>query len=180
MRAAHGRQYPGLSARLTAISLAAWLMLAACGASLAQTAECSLVEDPHNAPEKILRCGDELSVRIARGTRYKLITREGQPLPSGAELDSGALMIEGEKPFQILTPHAIAAVRGTKWAVEVKAKQSSTLVISGAVEVKRRDGKQTVTLKDGEGVDVARGGGPLEVKRWKKKRVRALLARFGQ
>jgi len=180
MRAAHGRQYPGLSARLTAISLAAWLMLAVCGASLAQTAECSLVEDPHNAPEKILRCGDELSVRIARGTRYKLITREGQPLPSGAELDSGALMIEGDKPFQILTPHAIAAVRGTKWAVEVKAKQSSTLVISGAVEVKRRDGKQTVTLKDGEGVDVARGGGPLEVKRWKKKRVRALLARFGQ
>jgi len=180
MRAAHGRQYPGLSARLTAISLAAWLMLAACGAYLAQTAECSLVEDPHNAPEKILRCGDELSVRIARGTRYKLITREGQPLPSGAELDSDALMIEREKPFQILTPHAIAAVRGTKWAVEVKAKQSSTLVISGAVEVKRRDGKRTVTLKDGEGVDVARGGGPLEVKRWKKKRVRALLARFGQ
>jgi len=180
MRAAHGRHYPGISARLTAIPLAAWLMLAAPGASLAQPSGCSLVEDPHNAPEKILRCGDELSVRIARGTRYKLITREGQPLPSGAELDSGALMIEGEKPFQILTPHAIAAVRGTKWAVEVKAKQSSTLVISGAVEVKRRDGKRTVTLKDGEGVDVARGGGPLEVKRWKKKRVRALLARFGQ
>jgi hypothetical protein len=180
MRATHGRQYRGMSVRLTAIPIAALLVLAASGASLAQTAECSLVEDPHNAPEKILRCGDELSVRIARGTRYKLIAREGQPLPSGAELDSGALMIEGEKPFQILTPHAIAAVRGTKWAVEVKAKQSSTLVISGVVEVKRRDGKQTVALKDGEGVDVARGGGPLEVKRWKKKRVRALLARFGQ
>jgi ferric-dicitrate binding protein FerR (iron transport regulator) len=180
MRTADGQQYRGASVRLTATAIAALLVLAACGASLAQTAECSLVEGPHNAPEKILRCGDELSVRIARGTRYKLITREGQPLPSGAELDSGALMIEGEKPFQILTPHAIAAVRGTKWAVEVKAKQTSTLVISGVVDVKRRDGKQTVALKDGEGVDVARGGGPLEVKRWKKKRVRALLARFGQ
>jgi hypothetical protein len=180
MRAARGVRYRGISVRLATMPIAALLGFAVSGGSFAQPSGCSLIDDPHNASEKILRCGEKLTVRTAPGTRYKLTTPEGQSLPTGAELDSGALMIEGEKPFQILTPHAIAAVRGTKWAVEVKGKQSSTLVISGAVEVKRRDGKQTVTLEDGEGVDVARGGGPLEVKRWKKKRVRALLARFGQ
>jgi hypothetical protein len=180
MWAAQGRQFRRVSLRLTAMPVAALLVLATPSVSLAQPAGCSLVDDPHNTSEKILRCGDELTVRTARGTRYKLITPAGKSLPTGAELDSGAVMIEGEKPFQILTPHAIAAVRGTKWAVEVNAKQTSALVVSGAVEVKRRDGKQTVKLEDGEGVDVTRGGGPLEVKRWKKKRVRALLARFGR
>ena len=66
------------------------------------------------------------------------------------------------------------------WAVEVKTKQTSVLTISGVIEVKRRAGKQTVSLEAGEGVDVSRGGGALEVKRWKKKRVKALLARFGE
>jgi ferric-dicitrate binding protein FerR (iron transport regulator) len=57
-------------------------------------------------------------------------------------------------------------VRGTKWAVEVKAKQTSVLTISGVIDVKRREGKGAVSLKAGEGVDVSGG--------------RALLARFGQ
>jgi len=165
--------------RHAACAVAAALVVAASSASIAQQSGCSLVDDPHNLSEKVLRCGDDLTVRTARGTRYKLI-QEGQSLPPGAELDSGALMIDGRKPFQILTPHAIAAVRGTKWAVEVKTKQTSVLTISGVIEVKRRAGKQTVSLEPGEGVDVSRGGGALEVKRWKKKRVKALLARFGE
>jgi hypothetical protein len=179
MRAAISRQRGQIVVRHAAAAVAVFLLLATSGASFAQPAGCSLVEDPHNASEKILRCGDDLTVRVARGTSYKLI-QEGQSLPTGAELDSGALMIEGRKPFQILTPHAIAAVRGTKWAVDVKAKQSSTFVVSGSVEVRRRAGKPTVELTAGEGVDVSGGRGPLEVKRWKKKRVKALLARFGQ
>ena len=99
-------------------------------------------------------------------------------MPSGAELDSGALLIEGTRDFQILTPHAIAAVRGTKWAVKVTPKLTSTLVISGVVEVTR--GKQTASLRAGQGTDISRGSGPIEVKRWNRKRVRALLAGFGQ
>jgi ferric-dicitrate binding protein FerR (iron transport regulator) len=165
--------------RHAACLVATVLAVAASSASIAQQSGCSLVDDPHNRSEKVLRCGDNLTVRTARGTRYKLI-QEGQSLPTGAELNSGALMIEGRKPFQILTPHAIAAVRGTKWAVEVKPIQTSVLTISGVIDVKRRAGRQTVSLEAGEGVDVARGGGVLEVKRWKKKRVKALLARFGQ
>jgi len=179
MWAADGRESFAMSLR-AAFPVAVLLIFTALGGSFAQPSGCSLVDDPHNPSEKILRCGDDLAVRPARGTRYKLTTPEGQSLPTGAELDSGALMIEGRKPFQILTPHAIAAVRGTKWAVEVKAKQSSTFVVSGSVEVRRRAGKRTVELTAGEGVDVSGGRGPLEVKRWKKKRVKALLARFGE
>jgi ferric-dicitrate binding protein FerR (iron transport regulator) len=160
-------------------AVAMFLVSAASGAAIAQPA-CSLDKDPDNPAVKILRCGHALTVRSAPGTRPELRAPEGESLPTSANLDSGALMIEGETPFQLLTPHAVAAVRGTKWAVEVKAKQTSVLTISGRVEVNRSDGKHRVALKAGEGVDVSRGGGPLEVKRWKKKRVRALLARFGQ
>jgi hypothetical protein len=174
------RQSALTSVRCTAFAMAAVLALAAAGAALAQPNGCSLVADDHNPSEKILRCGSDLTIRTARGTHYKPITKEGQTLPTGAELDSGALMIEGTRDFQILTPHAIAAVRGTKWAVEVTSKKTSTLVISGVVEVKHRGGKQTASLRAGQGADISPGSGPIEVKRWKKKRVNALLARFGQ
>jgi len=143
----------------------------------AQPAGCTLTPDERNPSEKILRCGDDLTLRSAPGTQYKLITK-GPPLPSGAELNSGALLIEGTHDFQILTPLATAAVRGTKWAVQVAPRQTSALVLSGVVEVTR--GRQKVSLRAGEGVDVSPGNGPLAVKRWKPKRVKALLARFGQ
>jgi hypothetical protein len=35
--------------------------------------------------------------------------------------------------FQLLTPQVIAAVRGTKWAMEVTPGQTSTLVLLGQV-----------------------------------------------
>jgi hypothetical protein len=167
-----------LSVRPAALAVAAVLVLAVAGAARAEPGGCSLVADDHNPSEKILRCGSDLTIRSARGTHYKLITKEGQPLPTGAELDSGALLIEGTHDFQILTPHAIAAVRGTKWAVQVTSKRTSTLVLSGVVEVSR--GKQTASLRAGQGADISPGSGPIEVKRWKKKRVNALLAGFGQ
>jgi hypothetical protein len=101
------------------------------------------------------------------------------------ELDSGALMIEfkpteGRRNFQIRTPHAIAAVRGTTWAVEVEPDRTSTLVILGFVEVMRPDAKRGVILRAGQGADVSSGTGPITVKRWPTKRVDALLARFGK
>jgi hypothetical protein len=86
----------------------------------------------------------------------------------------------GQRNFQILTPHAIAAVRGTIWAVEVTAAQSSTLAVSGAVEVTRLNGTRGVILQAGEGADVTPGSGPITVKRWGEKRVQALLARFAR
>jgi hypothetical protein len=100
------------------------------------------------------------------------------------ELDGKALLIEvapkpGGNKFQVVTPQAIAAVRGTKWAVDVAGDKTSVLVVNGRVGVGGRTGGRGVTLRPGEGVDVEVGA-PLTVKRWAPARVSALLARLGQ
>jgi hypothetical protein len=156
-----------------------------CGAAASSAQTCTLVPDDGNPSQKILRCGSTLTIRSAKGTTYHLTGQRGGQQPEGARLDSGALLIEftpseAHRNFQILTPHATAAVRGTKWATEVASGQTSTLVLSGAVEVARRDRKSSATLGPGEGADVTRASGPVVVKRWGEPRVRKLLARFGQ
>ena len=158
-----------------------------------QSDGCVLVPDGRNPSEKILRCGGNLAIRSAPNTAYRLTNPDNRRQPGGARLDSGALLIEftpneGERDFRILTPQAITAVRGTRWAVEVGRSQTSTLVISGAVEVTRRNSRrgaapgvrESAVLRAGEGVDVAAGTGPIVVKRWAQTRIDALMARFGQ
>jgi hypothetical protein len=100
------------------------------------------------------------------------------------ELNSKALLIEVQRKssgnrFQVITPQAITAVRGTKWAVDAAENKTSVLVVNGRVAVGRRKGGDHVTLASGEGVDVEEVG-PLTVKRWPPARVAALLARLGQ
>jgi ferric-dicitrate binding protein FerR (iron transport regulator) len=85
-----------------------------------------------------------------------------------------------EPRFQVATPLAIAAVRGTKWAVDVAAGKTSVFVVRGSVMVQRPAAGSGVVLGSGDGVDVEPGTGPLTVKRWPAARVSALLARFGQ
>jgi len=148
----------------------------------AQPAGCTLSPDEHNRSEKVLRCGDSLTIRSTPGAKFEL-NPEGAP--SGAKLDSGALMIEFKptdqrKDFQIMSPQSIAAVRGTRWVVDVTRKQTSTLVLEGSVEVRRPAAAKGVLLRPGDGTDVKAGKGPVTVKRWGRKRVDALLARFGQ
>jgi ferric-dicitrate binding protein FerR (iron transport regulator) len=169
------------AARLAAALITVWV----CGTTQlpAQSGGCSLVPDDRNPSERILRCGSGLSIHSASGTQYRLVGPQGRP--TGARLDSGALLIEfspgeGRRNFQILTPQAIAAVRGTRWAVEVQSNQTSTLVLTGAVSVTRRTGSERAILHAGEGADVTAERGPVVVKRWAAARVRALLARFGE
>jgi hypothetical protein len=167
---------------LTALAGVLWLDASAHG--FAQPAGCTLIADDRNPSEKILRCGDTLAIRNAPGTRYRP-TGRGQEAPTGVRLDSGAVMIEftpsaRQKNFQILTPHAIAAVRGTRWAVEVERGKTSTLVLSGAVAVTSPRAPRGALLRAGEGADVSAGTRTIEVKRWPQQRVDALLARFGQ
>jgi hypothetical protein len=157
------------------------LLLATQVSAIAQPAGCTFSPDERNPSEKILRCGESLTVRNTPNSSFGPL---GENTPHGIQLDSGALMIEfnptpAQKDFQILTPHAIAAVRGTKWVVEVGARRTSTLVLTGAVEVRRPSARRGVIVRAGQGVDVA-AKGPIVVKRWAKKRVDALLARFGQ
>jgi hypothetical protein len=146
---------------------------------------CTLVANEHDPSERILRCGDSLTVQPAHGTHYRPITKAGQPLPAAIRLDDGALLIEfhpspQQEDFQILTPLAVAAVRGTKWAMEVSLARTSTLVLAGAVGVTNRRLNQYVILREGEGVDVTPSDTTIVQKRWGDARVRALLSRFGQ
>src|SRR5262249_40373279 len=135
--------------------------------------------------EMVLRCGRDLLIRTAPFTSYRLTGQQGGGLPTGAQVESGALLIElnpgkSRRNFQIQTPHAIAAVRGTKWAVEVEVDRTSTLVVSGAVRVTRLDRSNGATLAAGQGADVSPGSGPIVVKPWGETRIRTLMARFGQ
>jgi FecR-like protein len=172
--------------------LAVSLWLSVPNLVFAQASGCTLTPDIRDPSVTILKCGDDLTIRSAADTRYHLADQQGlvgdtapKDAPKSVQLDSGALMIEfkpseGRRNFQIRTPHAIAAVRGTTWAVEVEPDKTSTLVILGFVEVMRPDAQGGALLRAGQGSDVSPGTGPVTVKRWAKKRVDALLARFGQ
>jgi hypothetical protein len=176
---------PPVSAAVAAIAIWLAMTMSASISALAQTGECALIADDRNPAEHVMRCGDDLVIRRAPGARYHPLDQQGKQPPKALELDAGAVMIEfhpsaARKNFQILTPHAIAAVRGTKWIVDVDRARTSTLVLSGAVAVARRHADQTVVLRPGQGVDVSAGTSVLAAKRWPAKRVKALLARFGE
>jgi FecR protein len=177
------------------------LSLWACagGAAMAQSGACVLSPDKRNPKDQILRCGSELTITPAPGTVYRPAAAGEDGLPPSVQLDSGALLIEFHSQrrheFQILTPQAIASVRGTKWAMEVKPGQTSALVLLGEVTVARKDAAETVVVGPGQGVDLpgTEGGGtttrslntgvkppPIGVQRWTPERVKSLLARFGQ
>ncbi len=165
---------------------AASMWLAATAPAFAQSGECRLVADDRNPSEKIMRCGDDLVVREARGTRYHSVDQQGKEQPKALRLDAGALMIEfhpgdTHKNFQILTPHAIAAVRGTKWVVDVGRARTSTLVISGEVAVGRPHAEPALIHKPGEGADISPGTGAIAAKRWPEESACGRsLARFGE
>lgn len=130
-----------------------------------------------------VHCDGGITIIAENGAHYTLHRgRSGRV--DAVELDGKALLIEvppksGGSTFRVITPQAIAAVRGTKWAVDVSGDKSSVFVVNGRVGVTRRTGGRGVTLQPGEGVDVEPGV-PLTVKRWAPPRVSALLARLGQ
>ncbi|HUH83999.1 MAG TPA: FecR family protein [Stellaceae bacterium] len=171
---------------ITLSLIAAVLVPAALPAeALAQGGGCVLVPDKHHPDDRVLRCGRDLTVRPAAGTAYHPLDRGEPGPPAAVQLDFGDLLIEfrhskGQRDFQILTPEAIASVRGTRWAVERMPGRTSVLVLRGAVAVTRAgaDAGAPVVLRRGEGVDVDAGDAPLQVKRWKRERVKALLALF--
>jgi hypothetical protein len=146
---------------------------------------CTLVPNEKTPSEKILQCGATLTIRPAQGARYQPLYKKGDPLPVGIRLNDGALLIEyhpakPQEKFQILTPLAIAAVRGTKWAMDVTKDQTSTLVLNGVVAVTNRRLNQFVVLNEGQGVDITPTDTSVVKKTWGDERVRALLSRFGE
>jgi ferric-dicitrate binding protein FerR (iron transport regulator) len=114
-------------------------------------------------------------------------------LPASVQLDSGALLIEFNPKrryeLQIRTPQAVASVRGTEWAMEVKPGETSTLVLAGEVTVAREYDSGKVVVGPSQGVDISGLGmprsvyaqsEPIAVKEWAPGRVKELLGRFAQ
>jgi hypothetical protein len=169
-------------------------LLAGVVPAAAQSGACTLVPDKRNPNDKILRCGIELTITPAPGTVYRPGPAGADGLPTSVQLDSGALLIEfnpkRRREFQILTPQAIASVRGTKWAMDVTPMQTSTLVLAGEVAVARKNETENVVVGPGQGVDIEIPPGgtrsltpyqpdPITVKQWASARVKELLDRFG-
>lgn len=129
-----------------------------------------------------LNCGAGLTIVVEPTTRYRL---EGAPgRVDRLIVDRGAALVDFDRPgsgFQILTPRAVASVRGTTWAVDVTAATTAVLTIEGAVNVTPRvAGGTGVVLHAGEGVDVGAGTTRLRAIRWGAARVQRLLARLGR
>src|SRR5260370_13323106 len=145
---------------IAALPLSIWLCTPT--SVLGQSNGCVLVPDGRNPSEKILRCGSNLTIRSAPNTAYRLINPDNRRQPGGARLDSGAPLLEftpneGQRDFRILTPQAITAVRDTRCAAEVRPSQTSTLVLSGSVEVTRRNSKRGAAPRARESAGLGAG-----------------------
>ncbi|TPQ32548.1 hypothetical protein C2U70_21525 [Bradyrhizobium guangdongense] len=150
----------------------------------AQPATLGCTSSPSSNATQILRCDNGITIVAESGARFELKDNNRDGHIDSIELSSKALLVEvpkkpGGNRFKVLTPQAIAAVRGTKWAVDASDGKTAVFVADGRVAVSRRAGGKSVTLGVGEGVDVE-GTGALVVKQWGAPRVTALMARLGQ
>lgn len=152
----------------------------------AQPAPMGCSSDHQANAAQTLRCGGSVTIVAENGAKFTLQDRDKNGSVDSVDLQSKALLVDaprqrGKSRFQVTTPQVIAAVRGTKWAVDAQETRTSVLVLQGQVAVRRSTvASQVVLLGPGEGVDVEPGTGPLTVKRWPEARVTALLARLGQ
>src|SRR3954453_14213057 len=164
-----------LGAAIACLSLAA-------GMAAAQPANIGCAPESSANGAQTLRCEGGVTIVAENGARFTLQDRDGNGRVDSVELSSKALLLEapgkqGGNRFRVVTPQAIAAVRGTRWAVDAAEGKTSVFVVHGRVSVARSGGGRRVVLGPGEGVDVE-ATGTLTVKRWPEARVAALLARL--
>lgn len=168
-----------------ALMALAFIVCADAAWAQASTGGCT-IEQIGGTSRQALRCRDGLSAIVEAGARYTVLDRNRDRGADAIRLNSGALLLEynpaarTDTPIEVIAPQAIAAVRGTKWAVDVQANRTSVFVVNGSVAVRRSSGTDEVVLNAGDGVDVEAGTGPLVVRQWPAARVAALLARFGR
>ena len=165
------------------VVLAASGLLAIGGPAAAQSLPRGCSAPPTVATQTIT-CAGGVTVIAEDGAQFTLLDRDRNGEVDSVDLRSKSLLLEVPKQrgrrFEVVTPQAIAAVRGTKWAVDAQATTTSVFVVNGQVGVQRRAGRGHVVLGPGEGVDVENGAGALIVKRWPRPRVDALMYRLGQ
>ena len=127
-------------------------------------------------------CPGGLTIIEENGARFSLDDRNGDGNVDLIRLWRKAVLLEftAGRRLEVVTPQAIAAVRGTRWVVDARSGETEVFVVRGAVGVRRPSGGSEVVLDAGDGVDAAGSTGPLEAKRWAASRVAALMARLGQ
>ncbi|WP_027534453.1 FecR domain-containing protein [Bradyrhizobium sp. WSM3983] len=166
-------------------SAMAWSFVLIGSATAQPAANAGCTASPSAAGTQTWRCDNGITIVAESGARFELNDANRDGHIDSVELSSKALLVEAPKrphghPFKVLTPQAIAAVRGTKWAVDVAEAKTSVFVANGRVGVTRRPARgRGIVLGPGEGVDVE-ATGPLTVKTWGQPRVDALMARLGQ
>ena len=118
---------------------AAVLATAAFAQSSGDGCQAEALQDP---PRTVLTCPNGVSIVAEDGTIFELQDRSSAAGPEAVRLDGKALLLEApagavEGGFEVITPQAIAAVRGTKWAVDVADGKTSVFVVTGRVAVSR-------------------------------------------
>ena len=152
------------------------------GSAAAQTVQAGCVFEAAGDGRQILHCQRNVTITLERGARFSLADRDSDGNADALLLRYKAALVDSPpgSHFQVVTPQAIAAVRGTRWAVDVGSGKTAVFVERGRVGVQRTTGWAGVVLGPGEGVDVEAGGGPLTVRTWGAPRIAALMARLGQ
>ena len=153
--------------------------------AVAQSGGC-LLQRIAGTTRQVMRCADGVTITAEGGARFNIVDSNRDGRPDAVSLRNRAVLVDVDRTlrtegFRVVTPQAIAAVRGTRWAVDVKNGTTSVFVVRGRVAVGRTASRPTVVLSVGEGVDVVQGSSePLTVRRWPPARAAALLARLGQ
>lgn len=167
----------------SAILLAAMWMAPSPAAPQSGAQACKTAQ---SGAQKIWSCPGGLTIVEENGARFTLDDRDDDGFVDMVRLWGKGLLFDliagGGRDVQVVTPQAITAVRGTRWAVDVGEGMTSVFVVRGAVGVRRPDAGGEVVLGAGDGVDVGDGEerGRPRVKRWGEARIRGLMARFGQ
>jgi hypothetical protein len=164
------------------VTLAA--VIACLGEALAQPANFGCTASPSPALTQTLTCNGGITIVVESGAQFTLLDRDRNGRVDAVDLQSKAVLVnvpkqKGGRRFEVLTPQAIAAVRGTEWAVDAESNKTSVFVQAGSVGVRRPVQPGSVTLSPGDGVDVDTTATPLVVRRWPDARVAALMARLG-
>ncbi len=116
---------------------------------------------------QVLHCRSGVTIVAESRATFTLRSHSRNGDADSVDLQAGAVLIDaptqrGKSHFEVVTPQAIAAVRGTKWAVDNKDTRTSVLVLRGQVAVRRTAGRGQVVLGPGQGVDVEPGADPLD------------------
>lgn len=126
-------------------------------------------------------CDGGLAVMVGPATTLDLDTVAPPGTPARAGLVEGAAGFlfnrSDRRGFEVVTPSAVAAVRGTEWAVRVTGSGTAVFVRDGTVAVAAGTG--TAMLSAGQGIDVTAGGVSGPVEPWAPARIAALAALLG-